>query len=69
MICHYWLFNRGFEFQDYVCKGSHDLTMLYLNISDISIVKNVDYRFVIHNCKSKTTNLLKNSILEDGGYI
>ena len=28
MICHYWLFNHGFKFQDYVCIGCHDLTML-----------------------------------------
>ena len=47
MICHYWFFNHGFKFQDYVCNGSHDLTML----SDIVIiaVKNVDYRCIIHN--------------------
>ena len=27
MICHYWFFNLGFNFQDYVCNGCHDLTM------------------------------------------
>ena len=27
MICHYWFFNHGFKFQDYVCNGCHDLTM------------------------------------------
>ena len=40
MIYHYWFFNYGFEFQDSVYNGSHDLTMLCLNISDIT--KNVD---------------------------
>ena len=51
MICHYWFFNHGFKFQDYVCSGCHDLTMLSVNISDIAIitVKNVDYRCIIHN--------------------
>ena len=27
MICHYFVFNHGFKFQDYVCNGCHDLTM------------------------------------------
>ena len=45
MICHYSLFNHGFKFQDSVCNGCHNLTILCLNISDIAIitVKNVDY--------------------------
>ena len=35
----------GFKFQDSVCNGCHDLTMLTVNISDVTviIVKNVDY--------------------------
>ena len=28
MICHYWFFNHGLNFQAYVCNGCHDLTML-----------------------------------------
>ena len=69
MICHYWLFNHGFKFQDYVCNGCHDLTMLSVNISDIAIItiKNVDYRCIIQNIsKSEAINLLKSSVL---GYI
>ena len=68
MIYHYWFFNHGFEFQDYACHGCHDLTMLCLNIRDITIikVKNVDYRCIIDNItKSKAINLLKNSIPQD----
>ena len=38
MICHYWFFNHGFKFQDFVYNGCHDLTMLCLNISDITII-------------------------------
>ena len=43
MICHYWFFNHGFEFQDSLCNGCHDLTMLSVNISDTVIIaiKNV----------------------------
>ena len=72
MIYHYWFFNHGFQFQDYVCNGCHDLTMLCLNIKDITIikVKNVDYRCIIDNItKSKATNLLKNSIPQDREFI
>ena len=50
MICHYWLFNHELKFQNYVCNGCHDLTMLSVNISDVAIitVKNVDYRCIVH---------------------
>ena len=64
MICHYWYFNHGFKFQDSVCNGCHNLTILYLSVSKISIitVKNFDYRCIIHNIsKSEAINLLKNS--------
>ena len=37
MVCHYWLFNHGFKFQHPVCNGCHDLTMLCLNLSDLTI--------------------------------
>ena len=60
MICRYWFFNHGFNFQDYVCYGCHDLSMLIFNISNIAIIaiKNVDYRCIIHNInKPETINL------------
>ena len=49
MICHYWFFNHVFEFQNSVCNGCHDLTMLSVSISDIAIItiKNVDYRCIM----------------------
>ena len=51
MICHYWFFNHGLKFQDSVCNSCHDLKMLSVNVSDITIIiiKNVDYRCIIHN--------------------
>ena len=51
MICHYCFFNHGFKFQDSVCNGCLDLTILCLNISDITIitVKNVEYHCIIYN--------------------
>ena len=38
MISHYWFFNHGIKFQDYVCNGCHDLTMLSVNTSDIAVI-------------------------------
>ena len=63
MICHYRFFNHGFEFQDSVWDGCHDLTMLSVNVSDIAIitVKNFAYRCISHNIiKSEAINILKN---------
>ena len=72
MVCHYFSFNHGFKFQDYVCNGCHHFTILSVNISDIAIntVKNVDHRCIIYNIsKSEAINWLKNSVLENRGYI
>ena len=72
MIYHYWFFYHRFKFQDSVCNECHDLTILSVNINDITIItdKNVDYRCIIHKIsKSETINLLKNSVLENRGYI
>ena len=72
MICHLWFSTHGFKFQDSVCNGCHDLTMLSVNISDIAIitVKNVDYRCIIYNIsKSQAINLWESSVLEDRGYM
>ena len=72
IICHYFFFNNGFEFQDSVCNGYHDLSLLSVNISDIAIItaKNDNCHCIIHNIsKSEANNLLKASLLEDRGYI
>ena len=68
MVSHYCIFNHGFTFQDSVCNGSHDLTILCLNISYTAIitVKNVDYHcFICSISKSNAINLLENSVHED----
>ena len=64
------VFNHGLKFQDSVCNGCHDLTILFLNISDIAIIniKNIDYHCIIRNIgKSEAINLLKNYFLENRG--
>ena len=48
------------------------VVILSVIIIDIAIimVKNVDYRCIIHNTiNSEAIDLLKNSVLEDCGYI
>ena len=62
MICHYWFSNDGFKFQDSLCYGRYDLTIFCLHISNIAviIVKDVDYRCIIHSVsKSEAISLLK----------
>ena len=51
VICHYWFFNLGLEFQSHLCNGCHDLTLLCLNLSDVAIitVKGVDYCCITYN--------------------
>ena len=72
MICYYCFFNHEFKFQNRVCNGCHDLTILCLTTSDITIifVKIFDYHPIIHNInKSEAINLLERSVFEDRGYI
>ena len=72
IICHYWFFSNGFEFQDYVCSGCHDLTMVCFNISNIAIVtiKGVDYCCITNGIsKSEAIHFLGNSVLDDRVYI
>ena len=47
MICHYWYFKDiGFKYQQYVCNGCHDFSMVVQKLDDFVIlkVKGVDYR-------------------------
>ena len=72
IICHYWFFNHRFKYQNFICNGCHDLTMLCLNISDtaIIIVKGVDCCCIIHDIsRFEAIYLLENSVLNDCGYI
>ena len=71
MVCHYWFFNLGLKFQDYVCNGCQDLIMLCLNISNIATITVIgaDNCCITHEIsKSEGNNLLQNSVLDDRGY-
>ena len=69
MICHFWLFNHGFNFEDSVCNGCHDLKMLSVSLSNTAIItiENIAHHCIIHNIsKYKAINLLKSSSLSVG---
>ena len=39
-ICpHYYVLNKGFKFQRYVCNRCHDLLLMSMNLSNIAILK------------------------------
>ena len=69
IICHYWHFlDKGFKFQPDVCNGCHDVLMMFMNLSDISIlnIHGADYRCVITGIsKSEAVNLLQNTVLNE----
>ena len=46
MIFHYWYFkDSGYEYEQYVCNGCHDLSMIVFDIDNFMIlnIKSVDY--------------------------
>ena len=61
-ICHYWYFsNKGFEFQPNVCNRCHDLLMMSMKLSDITIlnIKIAGYCCIIRKIrKSEAINLM-----------
>ena len=63
-ICHYWYFlNKEFKFQPDVCNRYHDLLMVSIDLSDISIlnIKGSNYRCIINGIsKSEAIKLLEN---------
>ena len=57
LIWHYLFFNHEFDFQNFACNVCHDLTILCLNLCNLSIitVKGVDCYCIIDNigkCKA-----------------
>ena len=65
--CVYFL-DKGFKFQKNVCNGGHDVLMMSINLSDITVtnIKSVDYRCIITRIsKSETINLMQNTDLSE----
>ena len=70
IICHFQLVIHGFKFQNFVLNDCHDLTVLCLNLGNVTIitVKDADQHCIIHEIsKSAAINLSKNYVLEDRG--
>ena len=61
-ICHYWYFsNKGFEFQLNVCNRYHDLLMMSMKLSGITILntKTANYCCSVSRIrKSEAINLI-----------
>ena len=61
-ICQYWYFlNYSFKFQPNVCNRCHDLLMMSMNLSDITIlnIKGSDYHRIISLIsKNEAINLM-----------
>ena len=72
MVYHYWCLNDGIKFQDSLCHVCYDLTILYLNKSDLTIitVKRVAFCCIIHVIsESEAINLLKYFLHDNRGYL
>ena len=71
-ICHYWyVLDKGFNYEPYVCNGCHDLMQEAMNFNDVAIVaivsvKESDYRIYFwYITKNDAINIMKNSNLNE----
>ena len=58
MLSHYWYFEDiGYEYEQYVCNGCHDLSMIVYNLDDFIIlnIKGVDDRCLVYNMSINDT--------------
>ena len=66
-ICHYWYFlDKNFNYEPYLCNGSHDLMQKAMNFNDVPIVsiKANDYRIHFwYMRKNDAINIMKSSNL------
>ena len=69
MLCNYWYFKDiGYEYQQYVCNGCHDLSVMVYDLNDFMILnmKSVDYKsFVFNRSKNDAIRLLNNPQLDN----
>ena len=66
-VSRYWRFlNYSFKFQPNVCNRWHDLLMIFMNLSDIAVlkIKGSGFRCIISFIsKNKAINLMQNADL------
>ena len=69
-IFHYWyVLDKGFKFEHYVCNGCHDVLKMSISLKDIAIfyINCVDYCCIINEIsKSDAVNLPQNDDLTKG---
>ena len=69
-IFHYWyVLDKGFKFEPYVCNGCHDVLKMSVSLKDIAIfyINCVDYCCIINGIsKSDAVNLPQNDDLTKG---
>ena len=72
-ICHYWyILEKNFRYQPYICNGCHDLMEKAMNFNDVAIdsIKGSDYRINFsYMSKNDTINLLNNSVIDKKGVL
>ena len=72
-ICHYWyILEKNFRYQPYICNGCHDLMQKAMNFNDFAIdsIKGSDYRINFsYMSKNDTINLLNNSVIDKKGVL
>ena len=57
-ICHYWYFlDKVFKFESYVCNDSHDVLIIFMNLSSNTILKVyvVDCRCIMTRISKRET--------------
>ena len=64
-VCHYRYFsNKGFMFQPNVWNRCHDLSMMFIKLTDIAILKGFGCRCIISRIsKNEATSLMQNADL------
>ena len=71
-LCHYWLFKDvGFKFEEYVCKGCHDLLMTPHSLKNMILsAKGATFRCLLMGIsKNKGFKKLNNSVTYDRGVL
>ena len=61
--CYVHFLDKGITFQPYVCNGGHDVLMMSMNLSDITIrnIYGTDYHCIINGIsKSEVIKLMQN---------
>ena len=68
-ICHYWYFlDKSFNYEKYLCNGSHNLMQKAMNFDDVAIVsiKGNDYRIHFwYMSKDEAISIMHNSSLNE----